>query len=106
MCRLALYFQLFYYYAFVKNSNEIKYKIAEEKRRRNFIREDTSWKEEIQRTEELIGILRQSDNLLENFEEELFNISVARIIIEQDGKITFLLHNRMELTEEVRKGRT
>lgn len=91
---------------FMEKSNEIKYKIAEEKRRRNFIREDTSWKEEIQRTEELIGILRQSDNLLENFEEELFNISVARIIIEQDGKITFLLHNRMELTEEVRKGRT
>lgn len=84
---------------FMEKRNEIEMKIAEAKHQRNLIRNNSQWKKEILKTEEIIGLINESKNLLQKFNEELFDLTVETIVIEKEQHITFCLHNGMKLTE-------
>lgn len=55
---------------------------------------------EIIKTEQLIGFLKREERTMKKFKEELFDMMVKEIKISKSHDITFCLHNGLELTEK------
>lgn len=55
---------------------------------------------ELAKTEQLIGLLKESGRLLQEFEEPLFDMIVEKISISVDHEITFHMKNGIKFTEK------
>lgn len=85
---------------FIQNQNLLTYKLAECRKKKAQLLTKQRSRNEIIKTEQLIGLLNGEKGLLEEFDEDLFDITVKEIKISKSHDITFCLQNGLELTEK------
>ena len=59
----------------------------------------TNFDENIAKTQELLTLLEQQEDLMEGFDENLFSLTVERIVVKSKVGLVFRLINGLELTE-------
>lgn len=83
---------------FIRQKNTIASELSEiRKRQKNLLKEDAYTKEIVQ-TEKIIHLLKTSPEILDEYQKELFEQIVEKIIIDEE-QIVFCLKNGLELAE-------
>ena len=85
---------------FIENQNLLTNRLSECRKKKAWLLTRQSRRNEIIKTEQLIGLLKNEDRIMKKFEEELFDMTVKEIIVSRTHDITFCLHNGLELTEK------
>lgn len=89
---------------FIEKQNALNIEIEEVKKTRNSLLDSNGFEKEIAGTERILEIIRYNPDLLDEYDEDLFINTVDKILIGNDGAITFRLINNLELTEYADKG--
>lgn len=84
---------------FIQKQNAINIEIEETKKSRNNLLRSNGFENEIKGTERLIEIIKYNPEIMDQYEENLFENTVDRILINQNGTITFKLINGLGLVE-------
>lgn len=84
---------------YMENNSRLAYQLTECRRKRMLLSRSQRRTKEIVRTEQLIQLLKDREEPLTEFDEELFELTVKGIRISRQHDITFCLHNGLELTE-------
>ena len=84
---------------YMENNSRLAYQLTECRRKRMLLSRSQRRTKEIVRTEQLIQLLKDREEPLKEFDEELFELTVKGIRISRQHDITFCLHNGLELTE-------
>lgn len=85
---------------FIENQNILIYKLTECRKKKARLLTRQRRRNEIIKTEQLIGLLKSEERLLKEFKDELFDMTVKEIQISESHDITFCLHNDLKLTEK------
>ncbi|MCI9126194.1 MAG: recombinase family protein [Eubacterium sp.] len=85
---------------FIENQNLLTNRLSECRKKKAWLLTRQSRRNEIIKTEQLIGLLKNEERIMKKFEEELFDMTVKEIIVSRTHDITFCLHNGLELTEK------
>lgn len=88
---------------FMEQQNTLNVQIEEYKKRRNALLDDNGYEKEIDGTNRLLQIIKYNPVIMEEYQEELFIHTVDKVLIENNGDITFRLINSLELTETIVK---
>jgi hypothetical protein len=88
---------------FIERQNALTVELKEIKKRRNQLLDNNGFEKEIEGTLLLLNIIRFNQDIMENYDEDLFIQTVDKIIIGKDSEIIFRLINTLELTEHTRK---
>ncbi len=87
---------------FIERRNALKLELEAMKRKRTQLLDRNGFEKEINGTEALLELTRNHPAPVEEYREDLFLQAVDKVIIKGE-RITFLLINRLELTEIIRK---
>ncbi len=85
---------------FMESNNQLIHQLTECRRKRTLLAGKQRRTREIVQTQQLIGLLAGQKELLWEFDENLFDLTVKEIWISKEHNITFCLHNGLELTEK------
>lgn len=85
---------------FIENQNLLTYRLSEFRRKKSQMLTKQSRRNEIIKTEQLIGLLKNEEGIMKKFGKELFDMAVKEIRVSRTHDITFCLHNGLELTEK------
>ena len=88
---------------FIEQSNALEQKAAQLKEQRLQVMDDLDYDSEIGKTTELLRFLERNDDLLDEFEEEVFYSLVEKITVRSKSEIVFCLVNGLQLTELIGK---
>ena len=83
---------------FIERRNQLDPELEEISRRQQFLREQNLMEHEIAQTEYLLTIFRTRPTIIEEFNEELFRLTVEKIRV-YPGRLCFELKNGLELEE-------
>jgi hypothetical protein len=84
---------------FIEKSNLISQELNEMKSKRNVFFNITVFELEIKLTEQFIDVLSTRDTFMEEFDENMFDLMVDKIIAKEQTEIIFKMVNGLELTE-------
>ena len=84
---------------FIEQNNLVVKELAELKEQRSALMDYTDFDENIAKTQELITLLEQQEDLMEGFDENLFSLIVERITVKSKVGLAFRLINGLELAE-------
>ena len=88
----------------MEQQNTLNVQIEEYKKRRNALLDDNGYEKEIDGTNRLLQIIKYNPVIMEKYQEELFIHTVDKVLIGNNGAITFRLINSLELTEIITRG--
>lgn len=88
---------------FIERQNALTLELAAAKKKRSQLLDNNGFDREIAGTELLLELIRNNPDVMETYREDLFLQTTDKVIIQENGKITFRLINRLELSESYRK---
>ena len=86
--------------AFYEEQNRLICRLSECRRKKNSLLIRKKGRKEIAKTEQLIGLLKMQEQVMKEFDDELFDMTVEHIEITKEHDIIFCLHNGLRLKEE------
>jgi len=84
---------------FIEKNNRLVQETAELKEQRARLMDYTDFDNDISKTNELIRMLKKREDILEEFDEAAFLLTVEKIIVKSKVELAFCLVNGLELTE-------
>lgn len=85
---------------FIENQNLLTNRLSECRRKKSQMLTKQSRRNEVIKTEQLIGLLKNEEGIMKKFGEELFDMVVKEIRVSRTHDITFCLYNGLELMEK------
>jgi DNA invertase Pin-like site-specific DNA recombinase len=89
---------------FIQQQNTLNIEIEETKKKRNSLLDSNGFEKEILGTERLLEIIKYNPEVMDGYDENLFINTVDKVLIGNDGSITFRLINNLKLTDYSAKG--
>lgn len=86
---------------FIQQQNTLNIEIEEIKKKRNSLLDSNGFEKEILGTERLLEIIKYNTEVMDGYDENLFINTVDKVLIGNDGLISFRLINNLELTEYI-----
>lgn len=87
---------------FISSSNKLNEQLRRWKQEKTRLL-DTDSDDMIDRTREIMDVLTDGPDFLDQFDAELFDALVERIIVESNERLRFRLKNGLELTEQIER---
>jgi hypothetical protein len=84
---------------FIERQNALTIELAAVKKKRSQLLDSNGFDQEITGTEQLLELIRNNPHIIEEYREDLFLQAVDKVIVQNNGQITFRLINRLELSE-------
>lgn len=84
---------------FIQKQNALNIELEEAKKERNGLLASNGFENEIEGTQRLLEIIRCNPEIMDGYDENLFNHTVTQVFIGHKDAITFKLINGLELTE-------
>ena len=88
---------------FIERQNALTIELAAVKKKRSQLLDNNGFDIEIAGTEQMLELIRNNPHVIEEYREDLFLQSIDKVIVQENGQITFRLINRLELSEPCRK---
>lgn len=88
---------------FIERQNALILELAATKKKRSQLLDNNGFDREIAGTELLLELIRNNPDVMEAYREDLFLQTTDKVIVQENGQITFRLINRLELSEPYRK---
>lgn len=88
---------------FIKKRNELDQNLEKAWRRHRNLREQRTYDWKIRQTEFLISVFKNRPPIIEQFDEELFNLIIEQITVYPEKRLEFQLKNGLNLEEIDRK---
>jgi DNA invertase Pin-like site-specific DNA recombinase len=88
---------------FIERQNALTLELAAAKKKRSQLLDNNGFDREIAGTELLLELIRNNPDVMEAYREDLFLQTTDKVIVQENGQITFRLINRLELSEPYRK---
>jgi len=88
---------------FIERQNALTLELAAAKKKRSQLLDNNGFDREISGTELLLELIRNNPDVMETYREDLFLQATDKVIVQENGQITFRLINRLELSEPCRK---
>lgn len=89
---------------FIQQQNALNVEIEELKKKRNCSLDSNGFEKEVSGTECLLEIIKYNLDIVDDYDQNLFSHTVDKVLVGNDGSITFKLINNLELTEYTNKG--
>lgn len=86
---------------FIEKQNVINIEIEEHKKNRNALLDSNGFEKEIEGTRRILQIIKYNPTIMDEYQEELFIHTVDKVLLGNNGDITFRLINTLELTEYI-----
>ena len=90
---------------FIEKRNQIDTELEVAYRRQQVLKEQKLFEQEIGQTEFLITVFRNRPSIIEDFDEELFQMVIHRVTAFSGSRLVFQLKNGLELEEDYGKER-
>ena len=87
---------------FISSSNKLNEQLRRWKQEKTRLL-DTDSDDMIDRTREIMDVLTDGPDFLDQFDAELFDALVEKIIVESNARLRFRLKNGLELTEQIER---
>ena len=87
---------------FISSSNKLNEQLRRWKQEKTRLL-DTDSDDMIDRTREIMDVLSDGPDFLDQFNAELFDALVEKIIVESNARLRFRLKNGLELTEQIER---
>ena len=87
---------------FISSSNKLNEQLRRWKQEKTRLL-DTDSDDMIDRTREIMDVLKDGPDFLDQFDAELFDALVEKIIVESNARLRFRLKNGLELTEQIER---
>ncbi len=89
---------------FIEKRNQIDIELEAAHQRQQRLNSQKLYEHEISQTEYLLTVFRNRPVFIEEFDEELFSMTIENVIVQQGTRLTFRLKNGLELDEYYGKG--
>lgn len=90
---------------FIEKRNQIDMELEAAYRRQQVLKEQKLFEQEIGQTEYLITVFRNRPSIIEDFDEELFQMVIHRVTAFSGSRLVFQLKNGLELEQDYGKER-
>jgi hypothetical protein len=86
---------------FIEKQSAINIEIEEYKKKRNALLDSNGFEKEIEGTSRILQIIKYNPTIIDEYQEELFIHTVDKVLMGNNGDITFRLINSLELTKYI-----